>query len=131
MQIRVNRNIDNYKPDVFHGLDFSQTMHALGTVASGVAAFLFAYFYLHLPQTICFYIAMPFALPVALAGFLKIDGMPPMEYLRRRKEIRRIPEYFYCPEPLSESLPKETEDDVIEKRHDIMDTDVYLDMIDS
>ena len=21
MQIRVNRNIDNYKPDVFHGLD--------------------------------------------------------------------------------------------------------------
>ena len=54
-----------------------------------------------------------------------------MEYLRRRKEIRRIPEYFYCPEPLSESLPKETEDDVIEKRHDIMDTDVYLDMIDS
>lgn len=131
MQIRVNRNIDNYKPDVFHGLDFSQTMHALGTVASGVAAFLFAYFYLHLPQTICFYAAMPFALPVAIAGFLKIDGMTPMEYLRRRKEIRRIPEYFYCPEPLSESLPKETEDDVIEKRHDIMDTDVYLDMIDS
>ena len=131
MQIRVNRNIDNYKPDVFHGLDFSQTMHALGTVASGVAAFLFAYCYLHLPQTICFYAAMPFALPVAIAGFLKIDGMTPMEYLRRRKEIRRIPEYFYCPEPLSESLPKETEDDVIEKRHDIMDTDVYLDMIDS
>ena len=131
MQIRVNRNIDNYKPDVFHGLDFSQTMHALGTVASGVAAFLFAYFYLHLLQTICFYAAMPFALPVAIAGFLKIDGMTPMEYLRRRKEIRRIPEYFYCPEPLSESLPKETEDDVIEKRHDIMDTDVYLDMIDS
>ena len=131
MQIRVNRNIDNYKPDVFHGLDFSQTMHALGTVASGVAAFPFAYFYLHLPQTICFYAAMPFALPVAIAGFLKIDGMTPMEYLRRRKEIRRIPEYFYCPEPLSESLPKETEDDVIEKRHDIMDTDVYLDMIDS
>ena len=52
MQIRVNRNIDNYKPDVFHGLDFSQTMHALGTVIAGASAFLFANFYLHLPQTI-------------------------------------------------------------------------------
>ena len=83
-------------------------MHALGTVASGVAAFLFAHFYLHLPQTICFYAAMPFALPVAIAGFLKIDGMTPMEYLRRRKEIRRIPEYFYCPEPLSESFHEGT-----------------------
>ena len=51
MQIRVNRNIDNYKPDVFHGLDFSQTMHALGTVIAGASAFLFANFYLHLPQT--------------------------------------------------------------------------------
>ena len=107
MQIRVNRNIDNYKPDVFHGLDFSQTMHALGTVISGAAAFLFANFYLHLPQTVCFYIAMPFALPVALAGFLKIDGMPPTEYLRRRKEIKRIPEYHYCPEPLGEFFQEE------------------------
>ena len=90
MQIRVNRNIDNYKPDVFHGLDFSQTMHALGTVISGASAFLFANFYLHLPQTICL-----------------IDGMPPMEYLRRRKEIKRMTEYFYCPEPLSDFLQEE------------------------
>ena len=107
MQIRVNRNIDNYKPDVFHGLDFSQSMHALGTVITGASASLVANFYLHLPQTICFYIAMPFALPVALAGFLKIDGMPPMEYLRRRKEIKRMTEYFYCPEPLSDFLQEE------------------------
>ena len=129
MQIRVNRNIDNYKPDVFHGLDFSQTMHALGTVASGVAAFLFAYFYLHLPQTICFYAAMPFALPVAIAGFLKIDGMTPMEYLRRRKEIRRIPEYFYCPEPLSESFHEGTGglDQAGEKTQKDKNTEIFLD----
>lgn len=129
MQIRVNRNIDNYKPDVFHGLDFSQTMHALGTVASGVAAFLFAHFYLHLPQTICFYAAMPFALPVAIAGFLKIDGMTPMEYLRRRKEIRRIPEYFYCPEPLSESFHEGTGglDQAGEKTQKDKNTEIFLD----
>ena len=131
MQIRVNRNIDNYKPDVFHGLDFSQTMHALGTVISGASAFLFANFYLNLPQTVCFYIAMPFALPVALAGFLKIDGMPPMEYLRRRKEIQRMPEYFYCPEPLSDSFLTKAEDDALKKGHEGVNTDAFLDMIDS
>ena len=127
MQIRVNRNIDNYKPDVFHGLDFSQTMHALGTVIAGASAFLFANFYLHLPQTICFYIAMPFALPVALAGFLKIDGMPPMEYLRRRKEIRRIPEYFYCPEPLSEFLLEEKQDPDSAADKESTSNEIYLD----
>lgn len=128
MQIRVNRNIDNYKPDVFHGLDFSQTMHALGTVIAGASAFLFANFYLHLPQTICFYIAMPFALPVALAGFLKIDGMPPMEYLRRRKEIRRVPDYFYCPEPLGEFLLHEKQDpDPAADKKEEKNTEVFLD----
>ena len=109
MLIKVKRNIDNYKPDVFHGLDFSQTMHALGTVISGAAAFLFANFYLHLPQTICFYIAMPFALPVAIAGFYKIDGMSPAAYLRKRREIRRMPVYFYVPEPLSDFFLEEEE----------------------
>ena len=127
MQIRVNRNIDNYKPDVFHGLDFSQTMHALGTVISGAAAFLFANFYLHLPQTICFYIAMPFALPVAIAGFLKIDGMPPLEYLRRRKEIKRMPDFFYCPEPLCDSLTEEKQDPDQLKEKETKAEEVFLD----
>lgn len=125
MQIRVNRNIDNYKPDVFHGLDFSQTMYALGTVVCGTSAFLFASFYLHLPQTICFYIAMPFALPVAIAGFLKIDGMPPLEYLRKRKEIKRMPDFFYCPEPLSEFSPEESMSQ--EPTVDTKKEDVFLD----
>ena len=100
MKIRVNRNIDNYRPDVFHGLDFSQTMHALGCVVAGSSAFLFSSLYLHIPQTACFYIAMAFAFPVAAAGFLKIGGMTPVEYLKKRREIRRMPVYFYCPEVL-------------------------------
>ena len=100
MKIRVNQNIDNYRPDVFHGLDFSQTMHALGCVIAGSGAFLFAAMCLHLPQTACFYIAMVFAFPVAAAGFEKIGGMTIAEYLKKRKEIFRMPVYYYCPEVL-------------------------------
>ena len=100
MKIRVNQNIDNFRPDVFHGLDFSQTMHALGCVIAGSGAFLFSGVYLHIPQTVCFYIAMVFAFPIAAAGFLKIGGMTPPEYIRKRREIRRMPVYYYCPEVL-------------------------------
>lgn len=100
MKIRVNQNIDNYRPDVFHGLDFSQTMHALGCVIAGSGAFLFSAIYLHLPQTACFYIAMAFAFPVAAAGFVKIGGMTVAEYLKKRREILRMPVYYYCPEAL-------------------------------
>ena len=100
MKIRVNQNIDNYRPDVFHGLDFSQTMHALGCVIAGSGAFLFSAIYLHLPQTVCFYIAMAFAFPVAAAGFVKIGGMTVAEYLKKRREILRMPVYYYCPEAL-------------------------------
>ena len=100
MKIRVNQNIDNYRPDVFHGLDFSQTMHALGCVIAGSGAFLFAAIYLHLPQTVCFYIAMAFAFPVSAAGFVKIGAMTVAEYLKKRREILRMPVYYYCPEAL-------------------------------
>ena len=100
MKIRVNQNIDNYRPDVFHGLDFSQTMHALGCVIAGSGAFLFSAIYLHLPQPACFYIAMAFAFPVAAAGFVKIGGMTVAEYLKKRREILRMPVYYYCPEAL-------------------------------
>ena len=40
------------------------------------------------------------AFPVAAAGFVKIGGMTVAEYLKKRREILRMPVYYYCPEAL-------------------------------
>ena len=50
MQIPVNKNIDDYKDDVFKGLTLRQAAMAALTVASGILGFAIGHFLLGLPQ---------------------------------------------------------------------------------
>ncbi|MCD7957062.1 MAG: PrgI family protein, partial [Lachnospiraceae bacterium] len=67
------------------------------TLAVGIGCYFLCNSVLGLPQTVSLYLVFPAALPFAAAGFLKIDGMPPIEYLKRRREVTQIPLYRYCP----------------------------------
>lgn len=40
-------------------------------------------------MTLSIYLALPFAMPFALAGFLRIHGMTPFEYLKKREKVMK------------------------------------------
>ncbi|MCD7956053.1 MAG: PrgI family protein, partial [Lachnospiraceae bacterium] len=67
------------------------------TLAVGIGCYFLCNSVLGLPQTVSLYLVFPAALPFAAAGFLKIDGMPPLEYLKRRREVTQTPLYRYRP----------------------------------
>lgn len=107
MVIENFKNIDDYKDDFYKGLSFRQSMYALSALICGIVAFLIFALAVKLPQNICFYLAMPAALPCAAMGFLKIEGMTPAEYLKKKKAVKDTPVYHYCPEFIMDSLHPE------------------------
>ena len=102
MQIPVNKNLDDYKDDVFKGLTLRQAAMAALTVASGILGFAIGHFLLGLPQEASLYCAFPLAFPVAAAGFGRIRGLSIPEYIKRKQAIRRAPVYTYRPAMLEE-----------------------------
>ena len=106
MQIPVNKNIDHYKDDFFKGMTMRQSIFGIATVAAGSVAFLFFYLYLKLPVLPSVYLMLPVALPVAIAGFLRIDGKTPGEYLKLRRKTVKTPLYRYSPIMLQKTVPK-------------------------
>lgn len=97
MQIPVNKDIDDYKDDFFKGMTLRQTTMCVLTLAVGIGCYFLCNSVLGLPQTVSLYLVFPAALPFAAVGFLKIDGMPPLEYLKRRREVTQTPLYRYRP----------------------------------
>lgn len=95
MNIPLNKNMDEYKDDVFKGLNGNQLFFGALTVVFGVAGFAFADFICRVPQTLAFYVAVVFALPPAIIGFLKIRGMTIPEYLRKRRQVLDAPLFIY------------------------------------
>ena len=62
----------------------------------------------HLPQTISLYLALPFALPFAAAGFLRVHNMAPDRYFRLKKKVKEQPAYYFRPQIVADlDLPKE------------------------
>ena len=106
MQIPVNKDLDSYKDDFFKGLTLKQTALSIVSVAAGSGTFLFGTYILHLEQSVSFYLALPVVLPIAASGFLKIHGMTPLEYLKRRQGAINRDIYLFLPEAL---LPAEKE----------------------
>lgn len=87
IQIVTNKNIDTYKDDFFKGLSLSQTVTSVAVILSAGGSFAFFYIFLHFPMTICIYLALPFALPFAVAGFMRIHGMSPFDYMRKKRKV--------------------------------------------
>lgn len=97
MQIPVNKDIDEYKDDFFKGMTLKQTVMCALTLGVGAGCYFLCNGVLGLPQTLSLYLVFPAALPFAAAGFLKIDGLPPLEYLKRRRDVTKRPVYRYRP----------------------------------
>ena len=68
----------------------------------------------HLSQSVSFYLALPVVLPIAASGFLRIHGMTPLEYLKRRRGTVSMDTYHFVPElimyPEKEEKPKSLAD---------------------
>lgn len=98
MQIPVNKDLDSFKDDFFKGLTLKQTAVSIVSVAAGTGTFLLANYALGLSQSVSFYMALPVVLPIAASGFLRIHGMTPLEYFKRRRSATSQAAYFFVPE---------------------------------
>ena len=109
MQVPVNKDLDSYQDDFFKGLTLKQTAISIISLAAGTGTYFLANIGLKLDQTISFYLALPVVLPIAAAGFLRIHGMTPAQYYKRRRETVRNNIYYYSPDfsPGKEERPAE------------------------
>ncbi len=98
MQVTVNKDLDSYKDDFFKGLTLKQTAISIISVAAGTGTYFFASYVLKLDQTVSFYLALPVVLPIAAGGFLRIHGMTPALYLKRRRETVSRDAWFFSPD---------------------------------
>ena len=113
MQIPVNRDLDSFKDDFFKGLTLKHTAVSILSVGAGTGLFLFARYVLKMDQAASFYLSLPVILPIAASGFLRIHGMTPFEYLKKRRSVTQKDAYFFIPEALAGDerepmTPKET-----------------------
>ena len=110
MQIPVNKDLDSFKDDFFKGLTLKQTALSIVSVAAGTGTLLLSSYVVHLSQSVSFYLALPVVLPIAASGFLRIHGMTPLEYLKRRRGTVSVYTYHFVPElimyPEKEEKPK-------------------------
>ena len=106
MQVTVNKDLDSYKDDFFKGLTLKQTAISIISVAAGTGTYFFASYILKLDQTVSFYLALPVVLPIAAGGFLRIHGMSPALYFKRRRETVNRDAWFFSPDfvPLEEEF---------------------------
>lgn len=98
VQIPVNKNIDEYKDDFFKGLTLKQTVTSVVALVLGAGMFLGLTMLFGISQTTALYLTFPVVFPIAAVGFLKIDGMTPVTWLKRRTAIRDMPVYFFHPD---------------------------------
>ena len=98
MMIPINKNFDSYKDDFFKGLTMRQTLFTAATAVTVTISMLVCQMVLHLNSTISFYISFALALPLIAMGFLKVQGMTFMEFVKKQREASRQPVYFYVPE---------------------------------
>ena len=98
MQVTVNKDLDSYKDDLFKGLTLKQTAISIISVAAGTGTYFFASYVLKLDQTVSFYLVLPVVLPIAAGGFLRIHGMTPALYLKRRRETTNRDAWFFSPD---------------------------------
>lgn len=73
----------------------SQTVAAVGVLIAAGLSFAVFYCILQVPMSVAIYLALPFAMPIAIGGFYKIHGMSPYEYLRLKRKVKQQDTLFY------------------------------------
>nr|WP_297884237.1 PrgI family protein [uncultured Blautia sp.] len=87
MNIPMNKNMDEYKDDFYKGMDAKQVGFAVLVILMGGGAFLAAQYIFHVPQLLSVYVAMVFAAPPAVVGFIPVYDMPMLKFLAVRRKV--------------------------------------------
>ncbi|MGF6990405.1 hypothetical protein M2150_001666 [Lachnospiraceae bacterium PM6-15] len=87
MNIRVNKDVTEYKNDLWKGLTLRQLVFGGVAVATAIGVVAGAYFLCYVPIDVAIYFGIPPAIIIALFGFIKVDDMTLYEYVQ---EIWRI-----------------------------------------
>lgn len=95
MNIPINKNIDEYKDDVYKGLSTHQIIYSVAVLGIGVAAFLLVKYYFHVPMILTVMVTAIVTMPVAFIGFMPICRMPVPEYLKKRKKVIENNTFIY------------------------------------
>lgn len=95
MNIPINKNIDEYKDDVYKGLSSHQLLFSALTLLLGGTAFLLSSMVFHVPMVLAVMVTIIVAMPLAVIGFMPIYGMSLPEYWRKRKKVISNSTYVY------------------------------------
>ena len=87
MNIPINRNMDEYKDDVYKGLNLYQIIFSGLVLGIGVASFVVVKYLFHVPMMLTVMVTAIVTMPVAFVGFMPVCRMSVPEYLKKRKRI--------------------------------------------
>lgn len=96
MRININRDIEEaYKDQFMKGFTMRECGYiALALILALVVGYIL-YHFLSVPLSVSAYIALPFLAPPLLIGFVKIQGLTLIEYLKEILYERKIKELYY------------------------------------
>lgn len=96
MQISINKEIEEeYRDQFMRGFSMKECAYiAVALFLIMGVAILTAYFF-ELSFNICFYIGLPFGIPVIIMGFVKFQGLTLTEYIKELIYEHKTKELFY------------------------------------
>lgn len=104
MRISINKEIEKeYKDQFMRGFSMRECgFIALAIGIIGGVAFLVSHFF-ELPINFCFYIGIPFGIPVLLLGFVEFQGLTLIEYAKEIIYEHKTKELFYDADEIPKS----------------------------
>ena len=85
--IVINKDVEEYEHDIWKGFSARQLIYGGLSVGAATALILFAYLVCYVPIRAAVYLGIPVGVVIALIGFMKVDDMTLVEYVR---EIWRL-----------------------------------------
>lgn len=87
LNIQINKDIESYNSDVWKGLSGRQIVYGLLTMLIGGGIIIVCTELAAFSLSAAVYMAVPFALPIALQGFVSINHMTMTEIVKRKIQI--------------------------------------------
>ena len=107
MNISINENFEQYRREFWKGLTLKQTLYAAAGVAVGFSSYCVTTFALGIPLEVSTWIALLASLPVILIGFVQVQGMPLLTWMRRMANVRGSTYTYKCDFLLAEAEERE------------------------
>ena len=85
--IRINKDFDKHKDDVFKGFNLRQLVYFVVIGIIAILSFIFFRTVLHITNMLSYMLCFLLCFPVGIAGFLPIGGMSLTEWFRRYRDL--------------------------------------------